>query len=281
MRNRVSGRDWEMLSAYLDGELPPREQARLEDQLNTNSELRAALEELRRTRSLLRSQPLVNAPRNFTLNPEMVGKKPEKYIGSGLFPVLRLTSVLASLLFAFVIFSDFLFTGQRLASPMMGAELESVVIQQEVESTSGIVSKSVEEESAVAEGLASSESVESESALDLAEAPVERAPALEMPSPAEVEYPPPAEESLLFAAPMTVTPEPTQTPQPSPTAYIVPAEERLPAERENVLIVFFHLDNIQRILRDRVLVRFLEVSLALVALISGLVAVYTRPARKR
>lgn len=280
MSNRVSGRDWERLSAYLDGELTSRDRARLEDQLKTNSELRAALEELHQTRSLLRSQPFARAPRNFTLSPDMAGIKLEKHFGSNLFPVLRFTSVVASLLFVFIILSDLLLTGQQLASPMLGAEMESVAIQQEVESTSEIFSKAVEE-SVEVEGLALSESAEAEQALDHAEVPMAGAPAMEMPSPAEEVYPPQADEPLLFAAPMTVTPEPTQTPIPSPTASIVSPERGSTAEAENDLISFLRLIHILRIIENRMLIRFFEVSLVLVAVISGLVAVYMRPVRKR
>ena len=73
MTKNISMREWEALSAYLDGQLPAKERTRLETQLNQAPELRSALEDLRRTRSVLRSQPKVRAPRNFTLTPEMAG----------------------------------------------------------------------------------------------------------------------------------------------------------------------------------------------------------------
>jgi anti-sigma factor RsiW len=63
----------EALSAYLDGQLTPKERSRLEKKLQASADLRAAMEEMRRTRAVLRSQPRLRAPRNFTLTPEMAG----------------------------------------------------------------------------------------------------------------------------------------------------------------------------------------------------------------
>lgn len=110
MTTRIKTRDWEALSAYLDHQLSPKDRVRLESRLNESPELRSALEELRRTRAVLRSQPRLRAPRNFTLTPEMAG------IGAGLrpgprsapspYPVLRLAAVLATIFFVFITIGD-------------------------------------------------------------------------------------------------------------------------------------------------------------------------------
>ncbi len=71
-RRRLSRRDLELLSAYLDGELGPRRKAKLESRLEREPELRLELEELRRTVESVRSLPRVGAPRPFTLTPEHV-----------------------------------------------------------------------------------------------------------------------------------------------------------------------------------------------------------------
>ena len=113
MTRMLSNREWEALSAYLDGELSARERARLEAALESNSELRAAMEDLRRIRTILRNQPPIRAPRNFTLSPQMAGIYPERRTAFQLFPVVRLTSVLATLLFVFVVVGD-LFLGASL-----------------------------------------------------------------------------------------------------------------------------------------------------------------------
>lgn len=64
-----SQRDLELLSAYLDGELSDRERLALEKRLSQDKTLRAALDGLRETVSLVQSLPRLKAPRNFTLDP--------------------------------------------------------------------------------------------------------------------------------------------------------------------------------------------------------------------
>lgn len=70
--------EYELFSAYLDGQLTPAETKRLEDQLQANLEWRLALDELSATRKLLRSAPRYRAPRNFTLTPEMARQNARK-----------------------------------------------------------------------------------------------------------------------------------------------------------------------------------------------------------
>lgn len=71
-KNRARERTDELLSAYIDGALSPRERARLEARLATDPELRARLESLQRTVALVRAMPSVRAPRSFRLTPAMV-----------------------------------------------------------------------------------------------------------------------------------------------------------------------------------------------------------------
>jgi len=106
MTKNISMREWEALSAYLDGQLPSKERTRLESRLNQTPELRSALEDLRRTRSILRSQPKVRAPRNFTLTPEMVGLKARPARRAPAYPFFRLASALAAFLFLLVLVGD-------------------------------------------------------------------------------------------------------------------------------------------------------------------------------
>ena len=73
MKTKLSTRDRQALSAYLDGQLAPRQRRRLEERLQQEPALQDALDGLRHTRSILRSQPKLRAPRNFTLTPEMAG----------------------------------------------------------------------------------------------------------------------------------------------------------------------------------------------------------------
>src|SRR5512140_2854270 len=89
-------RDVELLSAYLDGRLKPSDAARLEARLSTDADLKATLEDLRQTRTLLRRLPQRRAPRNFRLTPRMVGIKPP---APRAYPAFRFATALVALLF--------------------------------------------------------------------------------------------------------------------------------------------------------------------------------------
>ena len=88
-------RDAELLSVYLDGQLSKTDAARLEARLKTDPELRTVYEQLRQSRSLLRSLPARRAPHNFMLTPGMAGIRPPL---PAAFPIFRLASVFAALL---------------------------------------------------------------------------------------------------------------------------------------------------------------------------------------
>ncbi len=93
---------YEALSAYLDNELQARERASLEVELKRRPELRRALSELRQTRALLRTQPRMRAPRNFTLSPAMAGAQHGVRPVSSAYATLRLASLLATFFFILV-----------------------------------------------------------------------------------------------------------------------------------------------------------------------------------
>jgi hypothetical protein len=100
MRAQISNRDYEQISAYLDGQLSSNEQRKLEERLRTRPELQTILDDLKRTKALLRMAPHRRAPRNFLLTPAMVGQQKAKRAQStflNLFPVLSFTSALAIL----------------------------------------------------------------------------------------------------------------------------------------------------------------------------------------
>lgn len=104
MKNTISPRDYEVLSAYLDGQLDPTQRANLEARLKTNPVLAETLRSLSQTRSMLRSLPMLKAPRSFKLTPEMAGLRPVPRF----YPFFQLASVLASLLLVVVLAGDFL-----------------------------------------------------------------------------------------------------------------------------------------------------------------------------
>jgi anti-sigma factor RsiW len=109
MKQVISSRDWEQLSAYLDDALAAREARALEERLKSDAKLADGLEQLRRTRALLRSAPQGRPPRHFTLTEDMVGSR------GGIFsriPLsMRTVSAIASLLLVAVLVGDILTFG--------------------------------------------------------------------------------------------------------------------------------------------------------------------------
>ncbi len=90
----LSSGDWLLLSAYLDDQLSKAEKRQMDERLQTDPEYCEALENLRRTSSLLRALPVRRAPRNFTLSKRYL---PKRSIPS-LFVLLRFSSAAAGLL---------------------------------------------------------------------------------------------------------------------------------------------------------------------------------------
>jgi hypothetical protein len=123
---QLSSRDWEVLSAFLDGQLSAQEKALLETRLKESPELQNGLEEMQRTRAVLRSLPRYHVPRNFTLTPAMVGKKSQLR----LFPVMRLASIMASILLVLTFVGEWLSTSwmAQQAAPMAAMPVEEEVL---------------------------------------------------------------------------------------------------------------------------------------------------------
>lgn len=67
--------EYELLSAYIDGELTDAERQSLEERLSSDALLQQELNSLRATVSLINLLPEMQAPHNFTLTPEMVTPK--------------------------------------------------------------------------------------------------------------------------------------------------------------------------------------------------------------
>jgi hypothetical protein len=113
MKTTLSSHDWQALSDYLDGQLSPQARARLEARLKANAGLRLALEELRRTRIILKNAPRLRARRNFTLTAAMVARRSPQRSFWQPFSTLRLSSAVAALLFILVFLGDYLSGGYQ------------------------------------------------------------------------------------------------------------------------------------------------------------------------
>ena len=93
MSGRISSRDYERLCAYLDGQLPGHEQGQMAHELKKRPDLRRELDQLRRTRQVLRSVPMHKVPHNFVLTRAMVATKKAPL----LVPIFQLGSALTTL----------------------------------------------------------------------------------------------------------------------------------------------------------------------------------------
>jgi hypothetical protein len=140
MSKQLSSRDYETLSAYLDGELSPKDMQRVELRLQASPELRDGLAELKYTQRLLKKVPMRRAPRNFIIKPSML---PQKRQLSPFYPALRLASALASILLVVAFASDlFLSMGLskavgRISAPAAQPITTQVVDSQAAQGTQG------------------------------------------------------------------------------------------------------------------------------------------------
>jgi anti-sigma factor RsiW len=208
---KITKRDLDLLSAYLDDELSSKDSAQVESRLAVEPVLKEVYEELRKTRSLLAALPDVRTPRQFTLTPEMVGKR----IPARGFPILQFATVAVALAFVVVVGIDFMMVQAPMGAFETNAVMLESVQEQEVEEA-----KEAASEEAVEDGLAFEEPAAEALPAEApeAEAPEAEAPtiagALDEGSPGE-EQVPPEEEPLLEAEPSAAEEEAPQEPEES------------------------------------------------------------------
>jgi len=94
--------DFELLSAYLDDQLSPKDRAQIESRLKTDSKLQRTLADLRAIQTQLRALPTVKPPRSFTLKPESIRSRST----FNWVPILNGSTAVAAILFAAVISLD-------------------------------------------------------------------------------------------------------------------------------------------------------------------------------
>ncbi len=131
MKNQITSRDYELISAYLDNQLGDKERAFLETRLKADPELRNELHEISKTRLLVHSLAKLKAPRNYYINATAVRARPTLRLA----PVFGIVSAVASVLLALVIFgSTFLETSPQVAmAPSLPVVNETIPAQQEVQ----------------------------------------------------------------------------------------------------------------------------------------------------
>lgn len=101
---KISKKDWAQLSAYLDGELSPRDLRKIEGRIQSDPDFQAALEDLKEVKAILSHTPKLAVPRDFTLEPSLVQQKPRQ--ARNPLPVYRLAAAALSVLFVTVVVLD-------------------------------------------------------------------------------------------------------------------------------------------------------------------------------
>jgi hypothetical protein len=112
---QLNRKELELISAYLDGQLPEAQRRELRQRLAQDAAFKQAFEDLRLTRLALRSAPQIKRRRSFTLTPEMVGVRPAR--GFSLQTASRLVAVVATVLLVAV------FVGDVFLMPRAGSQL--------------------------------------------------------------------------------------------------------------------------------------------------------------
>jgi hypothetical protein len=111
---KLSPKDWGQISDYLDGQLIGPQKDAFEKQVSIQASLKLGLEEMRLTRSILRSAPRRKLPHNFTLTRAQVMQTSKPGL---LFPVFSFASALSLVL----IMVSLLIPRLPLRAPMMAA----------------------------------------------------------------------------------------------------------------------------------------------------------------
>jgi|GEM_PF-658421 len=96
----------ESLSAYIDGELTPRERTRVEQHLKECPACAEDLRTLRQTVALLRELPVIPAPRSFAVRPQVAKLRPAPAPSAWGYGLLKGATAIAALLFVLLIGGD-------------------------------------------------------------------------------------------------------------------------------------------------------------------------------
>ncbi|WP_448600383.1 anti-sigma factor family protein, partial [Thermoleptolyngbya sp.] len=139
-RKPAAEKQLELLNAYLDDALTPRQREALEARLGQDEALRAELAQLRQVREGLRQLPRRPAPRNFTLDPALYGR-PQRQPLVQAYPVLRAATLLTAFFFVLALALQaisppraMLFTAaESAAAPAAQVAIEAAPLAAEVE----------------------------------------------------------------------------------------------------------------------------------------------------
>jgi len=132
MKYQIPTHDYELISAYLDNQLSDKDHALIEARLKADPELRKELDEMSKTRMLIRNLPRLRAPRNYFIKAEPVPVRPTLRLA----PVFGIVSAVASVLLALVIFGSTFFKSRQpvaMAPASVPMVQETQAIQSEIQ----------------------------------------------------------------------------------------------------------------------------------------------------
>jgi hypothetical protein len=130
----------EILTAYLDDSLSPKDRRRFEQWLAEDDALRANLEQQSTIKEVVSQLPRVRVPRNFTLDPSLYGRpKPQQSLR--LYPALRVATVFTVFVFVFLISIDIFRSEGGLNSFSTGAD-ELALVAEEIPEEAGAFERS-------------------------------------------------------------------------------------------------------------------------------------------
>jgi anti-sigma factor RsiW len=262
---KLSDRDLETLSAYLDGEISSRDRERLEARLHSDPALQEYLVGLQRTRAAVRSLPKLRAPRSYYLTPEMVGQKRRS---PRLFPVFSFASAVATVLFVLLLLGDYIMVSTPALAPLRALEASGTV-RQVLESPLTVPS---ELESKIPEELADEffdrSAAEERAPAEAPIAPETEAEGLEVPEAAAE-----ALEALPGIGELFATGEPDiQTEAEGAVESIAEPAQEEGIQAQGRAIVTPLLDDIQPLLPLWGILRSLEVVMIILAISTGIAA---------
>ena len=105
----------ELINAYLDGALSPRDKARFEDRLADDRVLKSEVEQYRWLQQSIMHLPRSKAPRNFTLDPAVYAQ-PASRFPLQIYTALRAVTAMVAIIFFFLVGIDLISTRQGSSS---------------------------------------------------------------------------------------------------------------------------------------------------------------------
>lgn len=285
-RTQLSSREWRLLSASLDGELSKKDQKRADRLLSYHPAAEPSIEKLRYVKTVLKLLPVRKVPRNFTVSAEEVGKS----IIPALAGALRYASAVSAALLAVVLAFDFIIPYQLLSSKQ---SLARSAVGTTLEEKAGFIS---EEEASITtwqplagdESEIGGESVENDdldmqNEIPLSDVVVESGgeQAEEMPSAAqerttaETEQLPQVDEQQ-----SQVDAEKSSQEFVSPETESGPILGVHPLEGQGIIEQFGEISEPAEEVRGITSLRFLEISLAGLAVTTALIASFLRRRKK-